>query len=63
MTPNPDYEWDWFDEHDSYGVRRGTEIHCLTARTEAGWQRARAIAATLNATLNATRIDGSAGVS
>lgn len=55
MNPNADYEWDWFDQHDSYGVRRGTEVHCLTSRTKAGYERA----VTIAAALNRAQIDGS----
>jgi hypothetical protein len=43
------YRWDWFDEHDSYGVRRGSEIVHLTSRTGQGYERAVADAAALNA--------------
>ncbi len=41
-------EWDWFDDKHTYGVRRGDEVICYTARTLKGYERAKDIAEALN---------------
>lgn len=41
-------EWDWFDDKDTYGVRRGAEVVCYTSRTKKGYERAKQIADLLN---------------
>lgn len=48
MADEP-FVWDWFNDKDSYGVRRGTEVVCYTNRLSSGFERAKLIADMLNA--------------
>lgn len=48
MTNQDEAVWDWFDDKDTYGVRRGDDVICYTGRTKKGYERAKEIAEALN---------------